>query len=190
MRLPDFGLIGHKRTGKDTVAGHLRSFHGYAPMAFADPLRAAADALNPIVGVDSSGKVTRYADVLRVYGYETAKEAFPEVRRVLQVIGTEVGREIIGQDVWVEAAMKAADLADDDVPLVFTDVRFPNEAEALAERGFVLVRLTRETGLASDPHPSETALDGCLVDYTVRNDGSLEDLTSALSEIVHRETQD
>jgi len=69
-----------------------------------------------------------------------------------------------------------------DVPaLVVTDVRFPNEAQAVADRGGVLIRVRRPgVGPAKDKvgrvHESEVALDGWAFDHTLINDGSVRDL--------------
>lgn len=54
-------------------------------------------------------------------------------RRLLQLIGTEYGRDMLGEDVWVDAlkaAIARADLGKRNAWIV-DDVRFDNEARAL-----------------------------------------------------------
>ena len=68
--------------------------------------------------------------------------------------------------------------------LIITDVRFPNEAELVRELDGVLIRVERDTGL-DDTHDSETALDDYdHFDFRLKNDGSLDDLETAVVEIV------
>jgi hypothetical protein len=60
---------------------------------------------------------------------------------------------------------------------IVTDVRFPNEADAIKARGGLLVRVTRKGHEFTGKHPSEIALD----DYdnfniTIENNGTIDDL--------------
>lgn len=169
---PLIGLVGRKRVGKDTFALTLVDLHGYTRVAFADPIRDAALALDPIVGrpaipgdLDGSHDL-RLSDVIDAIGWERAKEHVPEVRRTLQRLGTEVGRTI-DPDVWVRLALER--IAAASGPVVVTDVRFENEANAIKRAGGALVRITRPEVETDDPHPSETALDDFPVDHIVRN---------------------
>lgn len=173
-------LSGYATCGKDTVADILVEQYGFTKYAWADALRLAAEALDPIIDLDQDLTPIRYTDALAEYGYNEAKAKFPEFRRTLQRMGTEVGREIIGDNVWVNATFhriaSERSLAD---RIVIPDTRFPNEASAVhvrsESRNFV-VRVTRPgVGPVTD-HISETGLDNWDFDYVVENDGSLADL--------------
>jgi len=178
------GLIGKKRSGKDTFAHGLP---GYTRVAFADPLRQAALALDPIVGRPAlPGELApmrdvRLSEVVDAIGWERAKDCVPEVRRILQRLGTESIRAI-DPDFWIRAAKAQIDAIDGDV--VVTDVRYPNEADAIQTMGGILVRIERP-GLPSDgdPHPSESALDDYPVDVVVQNIGSIEALQRTAEEV-------
>jgi hypothetical protein len=183
MLRPDIGLVGRKRVGKDTAARHLARTYDYRPLGFADALRQAVEALDPIVDYSPCRGVFRYRQVVAAHGYEAAKDRHPEVRRVLQNYGLGL-RQTLGEDVWVEALVRRLPGLSEEVPAAVTDVRFPNEVEGLRERGFILVRLTRDTGLEDDPHPSEAFVDTLPVDYEVDNDGTPEDLFAHLDRIV------
>ncbi len=87
------GLSGYARSGKDTVAELLVLNYGFKRVAFADGIRDALIALNPIL---HDGH--RLNEVVQMYGWDVAK-AKDEVRRLLQVMGTEVGRKLIHEDV-------------------------------------------------------------------------------------------
>lgn len=194
MALPLIGLVGRKRSGKDSVADILAE-HGYRKAAFADPLRAMAAAINPLVGTGPlpgdlfNPHPRRYNDVLDAIGYEAAKELYPEVRRFLQVLGTDAVRELLGDDVWVDLGNDRiyANDAAAGPPLAFTDVRFPNEAAIIKSNGGVIVRVARPSlPVDGDAHISETALDDYEEDYTVVNDGSLNDLRVAVDTLVDK----
>ena len=89
------GLSGYARSGKDTVSELLVLNYGFKRMAFADGIREALLALNPIL---HDGM--RLNEIVQMYGWDVAKSK-DEVRRLLQVMGTEVGRKLIHEDVWV-----------------------------------------------------------------------------------------
>ncbi len=95
------------------------------------------------------------------------------VRRLLQWWGTEY-RRAENKNYWVNLAEGAAArvVALGGTP-VFTDVRFPNEAEMIRDNGGVIVRitaplLTRERRLGTLPpeHASEVEMDAIDADLT------------------------
>lgn len=190
--LPNIGLIGRARTGKDTAAAMLGHLYGYQRTAFADPLRATMADLNPIVhpggimlGTKWYGGPVRWRVAVGAIGYEAAKDLLPEVRRLLQVHGTAI-REHAGAETWVNAWERRRPPG----PLVVTDVRFTNEADRLRALGYTLVRLTREDAPNAGTHVSEVELDNYLADYTIPNDGALDDLEAALDDIVTARTEE
>ena len=162
------GVSGRKRSGKDSFAERLTAVHGFTRVAFADPMRELALALDPLIS-----EVWRLSELVDAFGWEGAKEN-PEVRRTLQRLGTEGGRKVLGENIWVDTAMRTARAADG--PVVFTDVRVPNEAEAVKTAGGVVVRIERQGLPTGDTHPSETALDDWRFDFIVHNDSTLEAL--------------
>lgn len=181
------GLCGRKRSGKDTAARALTRL-GWATDAFATTLKAMAyDIRGPRVLVPPGlcdtwpgGTVAPYQDVIDELGPEAAKMV-PDVRTYLQTLGTEGGRRHLGPDVWVSTAMRRVQetrRAGSDV--VVTDVRFPNEVEAIRKAGGLLVRVERPTGEDGDTHASEWAIQDVEADITLRNDGTVTDLHAAL----------
>jgi hypothetical protein len=161
------GLSGYARSGKDATAELLCLNYEFKRLSFADPMRNAIYKLNPICS--ERGRV---ADVVDEYGWEIAK-ATPEVRRLLQVFGTEVGREMFGGNFWIDQAFKQIDPAAN---VVIADVRFPNEADAIKARGGTVIRINRHNLSAVNGHKSEHALDNYMFDHVIYNDGTLDDL--------------
>ncbi|MFF4054647.1 hypothetical protein ACFYZ0_02525 [Streptomyces sp. NPDC001708] len=171
------GLSGYSRSGKNSAAEALVQY-GWRQAAFADKLREFLLAVDPVIpGPYGTGNL-RLSILIREAGWEYAKDHYPEVRALLQRTGTEAGRKLLGPNVWVDALFEEhADASG----LVVPDVRFPNEAKAIADRGGVLIRVVRPgVGPAKDKagrvHESEEALDYWKFDHMLVNDGSVRDL--------------
>lgn len=72
-------------------------------------------------------------------------------RKLLQLLGTEAGRNIIHPNIWVNALFadypKIVDMDDKGLDVyenwIITDVRFPNEAQAIKDRGGIVIRVNR-----------------------------------------------
>ncbi|MFI8830557.1 hypothetical protein ACIGPN_05965 [Streptomyces afghaniensis] len=191
MTMRNIGIIGKKRSGKDTAADHLVRIRAYTKLAFADPLKEMALKVDPLIPCPQTGQHYRLTYLVEHAGWEFAKDNYPEVRRILQHLG-QAQRE---QDeaYWVNAMRPKLNSAEAwNMPVVVTDVRYRNEALMLRARGFRLVRIVRPamaiplTGTGklsarylSDPaaeHSSETELDTFAADLDIINDGSLDAL--------------
>ena len=119
-------------------------------------------------------------------------------RLLLQLLGTECGREILHPNIWVNALFadyKATnvksyinkfgeeEVVDMDLPnWIMTDVRFPNEVKAIKDRGGVVIRVNRDSDVVDD-HPSETSLNDYEFDYVIENKGSIEDLIEKVKQL-------
>lgn len=166
------GLSGYARSGKDEAAKILVEEFGFTRVAFADKLREVLYALNPMVEIKSDIPVY-VQNVIDVYGWDKYKESEygPEVRRLLQRLGTEAGRQALWDSIWVDAALTGH---PEDARLVVTDCRFPNEAQAVKDRGGLVWRINREGVGPANSHPSETSLDRWEFDAWIDNRGTLE----------------
>jgi hypothetical protein len=180
----DIALTGLARAGKDSVAARLVDRWGYQRVAFADPLKEAALKVDPIL--DSACHASycecddaadyRLSDAIRECGWETAKDSIPEVRRLLQHYGQTI-REMDPQ-FWVRAAFaEIRRVRATGHPVVITDVRYLNEADALLAAGFRVVRVRRPGQVPGD-HASERELIDYPTDHTIVNAGSLEELAA------------
>lgn len=171
-------------------------------------------------------------------------------RLLLQLIGTELFRNNIHDNTWVNALMQQHDTtkitSDDFIRLdvgqyqipstklepkwIITDMRFPNELEAIKQRKGITIRVNRycydtaEDFLVTHPdknifkigvdinmnkdssvidfeeparmhgykplseqHSSETALDNAKFNYTIDNNGTIEELIEKVKEILIKE---
>jgi len=171
-RVEILGLSGWARNGKDTVADHLISKYGYERISFAAPMKEALYRLNPKITVDSVVSTPIRIGV-DVYGWDDLKTHGPEVRELLQRFGTEVGRELWGEDFWVNAAI---DSISDGSRVVVSDVRYPNEADAVKKLGGEVWRVVRPGYGAANDHASEHALNDYDFDYMIENNSGVETL--------------
>lgn len=154
------GLSGYAQSGKDTLGAIAVNHYRFTRLAFADALKRVALDSDPYTN-----------HLVQAHGWEGAKRV-PEVRTLLQHLGIAV-REHVDPDAWVNAALRHVSPGG---RYVITDVRFPNEAQAIKDRGGVMVRVHRPGVAAVNAHVSETALDGWDFDHHVYNDGSLDKL--------------
>lgn len=142
------------------------------------------------------------------------------VREFLQKLGTEAMRDGLHTNVWVNALFAdylckdcgweenkkgTVDACSGNHELpnwIITDMRFPNEMEAVKERGGITIRVIRDTtcpecGVSgghkmyahkdkslTDLHSSETALDDAEFDYEIINDGEIVDLIEKVKQIL------
>lgn len=176
------GITGYARAGKDEVAKVLVNEYGFTKVNMSDALHEAMMALNPIVhGVafEEYGdqcqpdhlavRQFRYNDAIRSVGYDEAKDTFPEVRELLQRLGTEVGRAL-DPNIWVNALNKRC---EGITRVVTTGIRFPNEVDPLD----VLIGVFRPGVGPVNEHASDQIDDiMMLADYTINNNGTLDNL--------------
>lgn len=171
------GLSGYARTGKNAAAKILEDY-GFRSIAFADKVREALLVLNPIVGFGPNG-VIRVSHAIEEYGWEGVKKTQlgGNVRGMLQGLGTDVGRNMFGENVWVDATFLGINQFDRNV---VTDVRFENEVRAIYNRGGVVVRIERPGVGPANDHSSENELSTYPFEYTINNAGTLDNLRNSL----------
>jgi hypothetical protein len=172
------GLCGFAQSGKDTLAAMMIRHNGFERRAFADPMRTILYKMNPfVITYDDGGmpNIKRVQTLVDSFGWEYAKK-HSEVRELLQRLGTEGGRNLLGENVWVDALFK-----EPYKNLVITDVRFKNVAEAIHKRGGKIIRIIREGVNAVNAHFSEHAYSE--QDYTIINDGTIFDLHEKFTEM-------
>lgn len=179
------GITGYKRSGKDTAAEVMAAILGFQRIAFADPIKDAARAILRSQGVDEATIEESIDGDLKEAPCPYLQHKSP--RYVMQTLGTEWGREMLGDDIWVKAALNRA--SNSDVGTIITDVRFPNEAEAIREAGGVVVRVSRpetEPDMGGTLHPSEAGVAQTGADYVIRNDMSRDDFQAEVAAFTWR----
>lgn len=189
MTLPIIiGVAGRDRAGKSTVAAALAA-HGYTVINFADTLKDMAVAIDPPIEDPNTGRVYGLASLVQEYGWEVVKDRFPGARRFLRRLATEGVREHLDPNAWVTAwrkrVMQHRDASEDTVPVVAGDVRFRNEADAIIASGGQIWLVDRPLLTADgEQHVSENPLPDELITRTIRNDGTVEDLTERVEKLI------
>ena len=179
-RVEVIGMSGWARAGKDTVADHLVAKYGYTKSSFAAPMKEALYRINPSVQ-NIGGSYQNLRQTIDIAGWEEAKSITPEVRGLLQRFGTEVGREMWGSDFWVDAAI---DSIEDGSKVVFADVRFPNEADAIKTLGGEVWRINRNGFGPANDHISEHAMTEYFFDNVLDNSESIEVLYQVVDQLI------
>lgn len=175
------GLTGRKYHGKDTAAQVLVE-HGYKQMRFADPLKNMLRAFYRTCGAPLDIIERKIEGDLKESPCRYLCGRTP--RYAMQTLGTEWGRALIDDCLWVNALkIRCAD-AD---KVVVSDVRFGNECAAIHDIGGMVLRVdaSKRVGInAFSNHASETAIDTLPVDGSVDNNGKIETLRGTLAEIL------
>jgi len=161
---------GYKQSGKSECAKCLIE-HGYRRMSFADTLKE----MLLLMGIEREC----------LYG-SRKEEVIPWLgvtgRHCMQTIGTEWGRELINDDVWVKVMERRLKETPNSIAVVFDDCRFENEVQLIRSLGGVIVRVTRPVSFWTKlwrfltryvRHKSEQLP---AYDREITNDGTIEDL--------------
>lgn len=150
--IPLVAFTGLAHAGKTTCAEHLQRTRGFTNFSFADPFKKMLSALVDITDKDATpdvlcGKTVRYA---------------------MQSLGTEWGRHLIGQDIWLRASKIQIEVlrAFGVIGITCDDVRFDNEAMLIRELGGVVIEIIRP-GLPRMDHPSEAGVSAHLIDHRI-----------------------
>ena len=189
------GLSGKKNSGKDTVAELVKKHalttgHEWEIKRFADPLKDMVCLLLGCTREQLEDREYKEALLGEPWDYWFEQDVGPfgkstfygslTPREIMQKMGTEVGRSI-HENAWVNALFNIYE----DQWWIIPDTRFPNEAQAIKNRGRKLIRVNRViTSIVEDIHPSETSLDKYTDwDFVIDNNGTREELEEKVIEI-------
>jgi hypothetical protein len=159
-------LFGPQQSGKSEAAKAVASLPGWQRFSFADPLYAMLTAL---LGTDAR-KLPKNEPCDALCGYR--------LRYALQTLGTEWGREMIGDTIWLNALDRRLDHAREVQGLegvVIDDLRFANEYAFLRARNATIYRIERAGYQSPGGHGSEIDWMSFTPDQVVENSGSVED---------------
>lgn len=157
------GLVGLKQSGKTTASRFFQN-HGFTCIPFASVIK----------------------DMLLAFGLSEAqlfgdqKEVPSDIlcgqtpRFTMQTLGTEWGRSIIGNDIWLNAWENKM---SQHPKVVVDDARFHNEVGLVQDLGGTIIRVTRDAaGQNGDLHVSEVNIPHLDADVHVHNGGTISGL--------------
>ena len=161
------GFTGKARSGKDTAA----DFTGLDKYSFATPIKDACKAIFDWDDEHVNGPLKEVVDPK--YGVSP--------RQALQTLGTDWARDTINKDIWLIRARTVLEHGN----VVVADVRFDNEAELIRELGGIVIEVVgKHSSENVREHDSEMGVSLGLIDHTILNDGTLEDLESQINTIM------
>lgn len=172
-------FTGKKLSGKTTAGKHLVEKHDYVRLRFANTLKDMLRAFGLTEAeVDGNLKELPCAKL----GGKTPVHA-------MQTLGTEWGREMIYQDIWVDALNRELERYVDAklTRFVIDDLRFISEKEyvdSLRDKYNVLVVKIERDGVALGSHRSETETDKIESELHIDNSYSLEVLHKVLDGMI------
>lgn len=190
------GVTGLPGAGKDTVAEHLVADYGFKRFAFADEVyrevaeafnvtveflraRVAKEAPSPLLTLCGCRDMSFCEALLELHG-ELSFSAPRSPRWILQQWATEYRR---GQnpEYWVLKLVEQVLAEPTTTPVVISDVRFENEANAVRMLGAMsngeshVWHVTRSTD-SKTAHASDDGLDFKYITACLPNNTSIEDL--------------
>ena len=178
-------LVGAKGSGKTTVSRLLVERRGFVRMRFADPLKRMLRAMG-LTDTQIDGDLKEVETPL--LGGKTPRWA-------MQSLGTDWGRRLMTDDLWVNVMrtdILASACRSPGVKIVIDDMRFPNEDLLMRELGATKWRVRRrevepdltkvdlwlaQRGWHPMLHASEAHWPRIQVDAEIDNNGSLDQLT-------------
>ena len=201
------GVVGFIGSGKGTAADILVKKHGFTKLSFADTVKDATAAIfgwprHLLEGETAESRAWR-EEKDEWWSEKTGKHITP--RNMLQLMGTEVGRDMIDPNIWVYSLERRLELYPN---VVIADVRFPNEIKFIQSKGGFVIRVKRgpdpewyETAQSGnvkrfDPpvsqmsiyypsvHYSEWAWIGSIMDYHLVNEGALSMLEADVTHML------
>lgn len=202
------GICGWIGSGKDTIADYLVNEHNFIRESFAGTLK---DAVASVFGWDREAIEGRTKEARdwreKVDPWWAARLNMPNLtpRLVLQLWGTEVGRQAFHNDIWIASLENKLRKTNGNV--VITDCRFPNEVQAIKNAGGKTIWVQRgdlpewygtlismqgkaTAGIKADymkqfnVHASEWEWVGSEFDIIIYNNGTLEDLYCSIKDQV------
>lgn len=171
--IPLIAFTGGMQSGKTTAAKGFRKNLGFALYSFADPIRKVMRAL----GVPNKNLNSDKDLVIPEFG--------ASARWMMQSFGTEWGRTLINDRIWLDMMSRRLLTArKEGKPVVIDDVRFDNEAELVLQQKGIVIKLERGDA-PTNAHESEMGVSDGFVTIVIENEGSVTDLYTSTEEIAH-----
>jgi hypothetical protein len=214
------GLLGQARSGKDTTAEYLAKNYNFVRIGLADPMKRfcaevfqfSDEQLYGDKRDDTDPRYSRGVTTLRIGGATEKIEQFLSPRYALQTLGTEWGRHCYN-NIWIDYGIQVAKRLMDGrheytvreglttissyedalyAGVVFSDLRFINEYNAVKKAGGLMLRIKRpgfEGSVGAASHASEleqkSLPDSCF-DAVLDNSGTFDHLYKQIDALISK----
>lgn len=171
------GIAGAAGSGKSLVASMIP---GAAVVQLADPIYAAIAAMFSVPEASLRSQAIKATPL--------PQAMFTTPRKLLQTLGTEWGRNLISEQIWIlQASNRITKLREAGAAVIaIPDVRFANEARWIRDDlGGVIWHVQRE-GSAADEHASESGIEVDPRDTVLTNDGTPAELQEQVLRAMQR----
>lgn len=161
------GLCGYAGSGKTTVAGEFAGLCAseaivVQQMSFATPVK---DMIKVLLGCGDLHSGQYLTDPsLKEQPLDILNGR--SVRYALQTLGTEWGRDMMSETLWTDLTMARLNKVGDVDVVIFDDVRFETETQAIRNRGGCVYEIDRRNMRYESTHSSEVVPSS---DGTIRN---------------------
>jgi deoxynucleotide monophosphate kinase-like protein len=163
------GIRGAAGAGKSTAAKHLIERYGFKNGKFSGALKAMLRTFLRYRGVDEETIERMIEGDFKEVPSPHLNGATP--RWAMQSLGNEWGRNCIHRTLWVDTEME---VSADETRLVFDDVRYQNEADAIRERGGLIIEIQRNSEERPDVGKHASEVQEIKPDLIVKNTGCKE----------------
>lgn len=174
------GFTGCMGSGKSTAAAILVERGDFEVLSFAHPLKEMAAALL----MAGFGFGRRDVDFHLKNKHMFIPELGVTMRYLLQTLGTDWGRKLINQRLWVRSADQRIENRWEYCHMAIDDVRFEEEAELIRAAGGLVIHMARPDCSPKSAHASEAGIVIRPGDVVIVNDTSLADLRETVMRVV------
>ena len=179
------GILGRKRTGKDSSGNYIIEKYNYTRYAFAEPIKRILKIMFDL----NDKQLNEDKEILD-------KRWNLSPREILQKFGTEICRndlkeylpniELDNGTLWIKL-FKIFYEKNKDKNIVITDVRFLDEINIIKSLGGKIIKINRDK-VIYDSHSSECDIDNYskdLIDYNIDNNYTYDDLYSQIDSFLN-----
>ena len=185
-------ICGFAGAGKDTLAQILIDKYDFVKLSFAGIIKDIASIIfswdrNMLEGCTVESRQWRE----QVDPYWSKRLNMPQLtpRYILQYFGTDLFRNHFHSEIWIACIERKLQIYKN---VVITDCRFENEINSIKKHGGKLIHVSRgilpdffhTKIIPSNIHASETSWINADIDYTIENNGTMDELKEKIDKLI------
>lgn len=167
-------VIGNTSSGKSTFTNYIIKNKDFKEYALGDKLKEITFKILRLFNKDISS-------INELYNVNTKNK----YRKFLQIIGTEICRDSLGEDIWCEILYKKINQSDN---IIISDIRFLNELNFFKTKfnDCITIKIIRDN-ISNEylSHRSECEINKIETDYIIENNSSIEDFYKKIDELTN-----